>query len=112
MGIRLMAAYDPLQLVSELTAAGLAVDGADATGRVQYARDLTPEEQATAAAVLAAHDPMKRERDELTARQQAKAYRDGLQAYLDLASPTGAQTVAAVKAIIRVLFWVVRNDLK
>lgn len=107
-----MAVYDPLQLVTELTAAGLTVDGADATGRVQYARDLTPEEQATAAAVLAAHDPARRERDELTARQQAKAYRDGLQAYLDLASPTGAQTVAALKAVIRLVMWLVRNELR
>lgn len=52
-----MAVYDPLQLVAELIAAGLPVEGADATGRVQYSRELTAAEQTTAQAVIAAHDP-------------------------------------------------------
>lgn len=79
---------------------------------MQYSRELTPAEQTTAQAIIAAHDPTKRERDETTARQQAKAYRDGLNAYLNLTNPTQAQTVAALKAVIRVLFWLVRNELK
>ena len=31
-----MAVYDPLQLVTELTAAGLPVEGVDATGRAPF----------------------------------------------------------------------------
>jgi hypothetical protein len=103
---------DATSLHEELETAALPVVGVSSDGRVDYSRDLTPEEQTTAAAVIAAHDPTKRERDELTARQQAKAHADGLQAYLDLASPTGVQTVAAVKAIIRVLLWLLRNEFR
>ena len=105
-----MAVYDPIQLVSELTAAGLPVDGADATGRVQYSRELTPAEQTTAQAIIAAHDPAKRERDERTARETAKTYYTGLNAYLNLTNPTQAQTVAALKAVIRVVLWFLRNE--
>lgn len=96
----------------ELAIAGLPVVGVSSDGRIDYSRDLTPEEQTTADAVIAAHDPTKRERDERTAWQTAKTYRDGLNAYMNLASPTQVQTVAALKAVIRVLFWLVRNELK
>ena len=107
-----MAVYDPLQLVSELLAAGLPVEGADATGRVQYTRDLTAAEQTTAQTIIAAHDPAKRDRDERTARETAKTYYTGLNAYLNLTNPTQAQTVAALKAVIRVLLWFLRNEFR
>lgn len=103
---------DAAGLHAELWAAGLPVVGVSNDGRIDYTRDLTPAEWTTAAAVVAAHDPDKRQRDETTARDQAKAYRDGLQAYLDLASPTGAQTVAALKAVIRLVLWLARNELR
>lgn len=107
-----MAVYDPLQLVTELTAAGLPVEGVDATGRVQYARALTPAELTTAQAVIAAHDPLKRGRDETTARTQAQAAAADLKQYLDRANPTNAQTVAALKLLIRVVLRLLRNEFK
>jgi len=107
-----MAVYDPLQLVTELTAAGLPVEGVDATGRAQYTRALTPAEQTTAQAIIAAHDPLKREREETTARDQAKAAAANLKAYLDRANPTNAQTVATLKTVIRVVLWLLRNEFK
>jgi len=85
-----MAVYDPPQLATELTAAGLPVEGADATGRVQYARALTPAELTTAQAVIAAHDPLKRGRDETTARTQAQAAAADLKQYLDRAAVLAA----------------------
>lgn len=103
---------DVTALHEELEPAGLPVLSVNSAGLIRYLRELTAAEQQTASALIAAHDPTKRTRDELTARQQAKAYRDGLAAYLDLASPTGAQTVAAVKAIIRVLLWLLRNEFR
>jgi hypothetical protein len=103
---------DVAGLHTELEATGLPVVGVSGDGRIDYSRALTPEEQATAQQVIAAHDPTKRERDERTARNQAKTYYNGLTAYLDLASPTSAQTVAALKAVIRRVMWLVRNELK
>lgn len=44
-------------LHEELVAAGLPVDLVDSSGRVVYTRALMPAEQATAAAVVAAHNP-------------------------------------------------------
>jgi DMSO/TMAO reductase YedYZ molybdopterin-dependent catalytic subunit len=99
-------------LHAELETAGLPIVGVSEDGTAQYSRELTPTEQTTAQAIITAHDPTKRERDERTARNQAKTYYNGLTAYLDLASPTGAQTVAAVKAIIRVLLWLLRNEFR
>jgi hypothetical protein len=106
-------------LHAELETAGLPIVGVSEDGTAQYSRELTPTEQTTAQAIIAAHDPTKRERDERTARDQAIAYRDGLIAYrdgliayLDQASPTGAQTVAALKALIRVLLWLLRNEFR
>jgi hypothetical protein len=103
---------DVVGLHAELEAAGLPVIGVSSDGRIDYSRSLTAAEQTTAQAVIAAHDPTKRERDVRTSRETAKTYYTGLSAYLDLASPTGAQTVAAVKALIRVLLWLARNEFK
>lgn len=103
---------DVAALHDELIAAGLPVISVNSDGRVDYSRALTAAELTTAKAIIAAHDPTKRERDERTARETAKTYRDGLNAYLNLTNPTQAQTAAALKAVIRVLFWLVRNELK
>ena len=86
--------------------------GVSSDGRTDYSRDLTPAEQTTAQAVIAAHDPTKRERDERTARETAKTYYTGLNAYLNLTNPTQAQTVAALKAVIRIVLWFLRNEFR
>ena len=96
----------------ELLAAGLPVVGVSSDGRVDYSRELTAAELTTAKAIIAAHDPLKRERDERTARDQAKAYRDGLNAYLNLNNPTQGQTATALKAVIRIVLWFLRNELR
>ena len=103
---------DVTGLHAELEAAGLPVVGVSSDGRVDYARPLTPAEQTTAKAIIAAHDPLKRERDERTARETARTYYTGLNAYLNLNNPTQAQTVAALKAVIRVLLWFLRNEFR
>ena len=79
---------------------------------MQYSRELTPAEQTTAQAIVAAHDPLKRERDERTAKATAKTYYDALSAYVGLNNPTQAQTVAALKAAIRVVLWLLRNEFR
>ena len=48
---------NPQKLHQELKDAGLPVVGVSASGRVDYSRSLTAAEQATAAQVIAAHDP-------------------------------------------------------
>ncbi len=103
---------DIQSLHEALAAAGLPVVGVSSDGRIDYSRNLTAAEQATAQAVIAAHDPTKRERDERTARETAKTYYTGLNAYLNTTNPTQAQTVAALKAVIRVLLWFMRNEFK
>ena len=107
-----MGTVDIAGLHAELEAAGLPVGSVSSDGRVDYSRDLTPTEQTTAQAVIAAHDPAKRERDERTARETAKTYYTGLNAYLNLTNPTQAQTVAALKAVIRIVLWFLRNELR
>lgn len=99
-------------LTDELIAVGLPVVGVSSDGRIDYSRDLTADEQTTAQAIIAAHDPTKRERDERTARETAKTYYTGLNAYLNLTNPTQAQTVAALKAVIRIVLWFLRNELR
>ena len=103
---------DVTGLHAELEAAGLPVVGVSSDGRVDYARPLTPAEQTTAQAIIAAHDPAKRERGERTTRETAKTYYTGLNAYLNLTNPTQAQTVAALKAVIRIVLWLLRNELR
>jgi len=103
---------DVTQLHSELAAAGLPVVGVSGDGRIDYSRTLTAAEQTTAQAIIAAHDPAKRERDERTARETAKTYYTGLNAYLNLTNPTQAQTVAALKAVIRIVLWFLRNEFR
>lgn len=103
---------DVMSLHAELETAGLPVMGVSSDGRIDYARELTPAEQTTAQAVIAAHDPAKRERDERTARDVAKAAAADLRTYLDRTNPTQAQTVAALKLLIRVVLWLLRNEFR
>ena len=103
---------DVTSLTEELSAAGLPVVGVSSNGRIDYSRELTAAEQTTAKAIIAAHDPAKRERDERTARETAKTYYTGMNAYLNLTNPTQAQTVAALKAVIRIVLWFLRNELR
>ena len=58
--------------------------GVSSDGRIDYSRELTPAEQTTTQAIIAAHDPAKRERGERTTRETAKTYYTGLNAYLNL----------------------------
>lgn len=53
---------DVTALHTELEAAGLPVMGVSGDGRIDYSRELTPAEQTTAQAIIAAHDSLKRER--------------------------------------------------
>ena len=103
---------DSGSLYEELIAAGLPIVGVNSDGRMDCSRDLTPAEQTAARAIIAAHDPTKRERDETTARDQAKTAAANLKAYLDRANPTNAQTVATLKTVIRVVLWLLRNEFK
>ena len=98
----------------QLEQAGLPVVGVSSDGRIDYAHALTPAEEATAAAVIAAHDP----NGLLPEEQDAKDYRDARQAALTLltsgidgwAAMTAAQKQAwlganfdAIMRIIRAL---------
>ena len=103
---------DPASLHSDLESAGLPVVGVSSDGRVDYSRPLTAAELTIAQAIIAAHDPTKRERDERTARETARTYYTGLNAYLNLTNPTQAQTVAALKAVIRLLLWFLRHEFR
>ena len=103
---------DVTGLHAELEAAGLPVVGVSSDGRIDYSRELTPAEQTTAQAIIAAHDPAKRERGERTTRETAKTYYTGLNAYLNLTNPTQAQTVAALKAVIRIVLWFLRHEFR
>ena len=70
-----------LQLLQyELLTAGLPVEGVSSNGRIDYGRELTAQEQATAAAVIAAHDP----NGLLPEEQNVKDYREARQAALQL----------------------------
>ena len=103
---------DSGSLYEELIAAGLPIVGVNSDGRMDCSRDLTPAEQSTAQAIISAHDPTKRDRDETTARDQAKAAVADLRLYLDRANPTNAQTAAALKLLIRVVLWLLRNEFR
>lgn len=99
-------------LHTELEAADLPVVGVSSDGRIDYSRDLTPAEQQTAQAVIAAHDPTKRERDETTARERAKAAVADLRTYLGLTNPTAAQRNKAIDLLARITIWLLRNEFR
>jgi hypothetical protein len=74
---------------------------------LEYVPDLTTEEAATLDDVFAIADcPIDWSPSD---RQIFINNRDGLQAYLGLANPTNAQSVAAIKALIRVVGAIVRD---
>jgi len=64
----------------QLVQAGLPVEGVSSDGRIDYTRQLTAQEQTTAAAVIAAHDP----NGLLPEEQNTKDYREARQAALQL----------------------------
>lgn len=68
-----MPNYDPLSLQQECIAAGLRIHGCASDGRIDWIAPPTQAEQNTATAVLAAHDPAKRERDDLAERTGIRA---------------------------------------
>lgn len=66
----------PLLLHYQLSQAGLPVISVSSEGRFDYSRALTPAEQATAAQVIAAHDPnglLPEEQNELDYRNARQA---------------------------------------
>lgn len=100
---------DVTSLHSELESDNLPVVSVNSDGRVDYSRELTAAEQTTAQAIIAAHDPTKRERDERDLIDRAKDAAGQLKLYLDRPTPTNAQTAAALKLTIRVLLWLLRD---
>ena len=99
-------------LTDELLITGLPVVGVSGDGRIDYSRDLTADELLTAQAVIAAHDPVKRERDETTARERAKAAVADLRTYLGLTNPTAAQRNKAIDLLARITIWLLRNEFR
>ncbi|MBI3272285.1 MAG: hypothetical protein HYZ53_25060 [Planctomycetes bacterium] len=64
--------HDPVALFDELRSAGLAVVGCASTGRIDWAAPPTPAQLGTAQAVLAAHDPGRRAREESARLAEAR----------------------------------------
>jgi len=60
-------------LYYQLSQAGLPVEGVAESGRIDYTRALTPAEEATAAAVIAAHDPNGLLPEEIDRRDYSQA---------------------------------------
>ena len=63
----------------ELEQAELPVVSVSEDGRIDYSRKLTAQEQSTADAVVAAHDPnglLPREEDEITAKEAKQSFRN------------------------------------
>ena len=88
---------DPTQLDAELKAAGLRIHGCASDGRIDWIDPPTQTQRDSAAAVLAAHDPTKRERDERTARDRLFT----LAARLEDGTATAAETREALARMIR-----------
>ena len=92
--------FDVTRLHQELVAAGLRIQGCDDAGRIDWLAPPTSAEQSTAAAVLSAHDPQRREREE-------RAYRDRLIALagrLESGAATPDETREALAKVIRKLW--------
>lgn len=73
--------HDATALHEELTAAGLRINGCSSDGRIDWAVEPTRTERLTAEAVLRAHDPTRRERDEQDAKSLRRAIADRLAAH-------------------------------
>lgn len=63
-------------LYYELKQAGLPVEGVSEDGRIDYSQELTAEEQSTAEAVVAAHDPDGDLPKNINAKQARQAFLD------------------------------------
>ena len=87
---------DCTRLDADLKAAGLRIHGCASDGRIDWVAPPTQTEQNTAAAVLAAHDPTKQEREDLAERTSIRAVIEDL-----LAATTDAQTWANLTAAQR-----------
>lgn len=79
---------NPGQLYEELQDAGLPVESVNSNGQVTYSRALTPAEEATAAAVIAAHNPAL-----------GNKRRRALQAAYQLAQTVNGTNVTALTAV-------------
>lgn len=88
---------DVTQFHAELVAAGLRIHGCASDGRIDWIATPTQADLDTAAQVLAAHDPQKRERDERTARDRLLA----LAARLEDGTATAAEVKEALGRVIR-----------
>ena len=100
----------------QLEQAGLPVIGVSSDGRIDYSRELTAQEQATAAAVIAAHDP----NGLLPEEQNARDYREARQAALQLltngidawagmtATQKNAWVGATMDAVLRIIRALIR----
>jgi hypothetical protein len=92
-------------LYYQLSQAALPVECVDINGRIDYSRALTPEEEATAAAVIAAHDPnglLPEEIDRRDYAQQRAAALTELDAIIDGTSGlTAAQKTVFFARVLR-----------
>ena len=88
---------DCTQLDADLKAAGLRIHGCASNGRIDWIAPPTQTERDAAAAVLAAHDPTKRERDEQTAQQHLRH----LAQRIEDGTATNAEVREALAKVIR-----------
>ena len=104
--------YDCTQLDAELRAQNLRIHGCASTGRIDWIDPPTPTERATAQAVLAAHDPGKRERDRAAEDADRRdVLRQLSDAHRDFDTLGTAARWAAVKLLIRVVLALARRLL-
>ena len=89
--------FDVAGLHQELVAAGLRIHGCASDGRIDWIAPPTQAEQNTAAAVLAAHDPQRREREDLADRDRLVA----LAGRLEAGTATPAESSEALARLIR-----------
>lgn len=87
-----------MALLLELQAAGIAA-GAVLPWDTYTEIDLAPEDFDRAATVVAAHDPAAVDQAAALARQSRRAVRQTIADYPGKATPTAAETAAAVKAL-------------
>lgn len=85
--------YLPGRLVSELQAAGLPVTGANSDGVITWGTPPTPEQEATAQTVLAAHDPTPAPDHRSQAREVWLAHRKKQ-------NPSTAVELAAIRDVL------------
>lgn len=103
---------DSTGLDAELRAAGLRIHGCASTGRIDWIDPPTPAEEATAAQVLAAHDPTKRQLDlDADDAERRIALGNLVTAHRDWDTLGTAARWAAVRLCIRVVILIARGLL-